>query len=598
MYINRLAVHHSLFGKHILAPAMSAWSNILTSQMIPETPKSSIPTNPSLLSGAAASSAELLATKSCIAAIDMDCFYAQCEELRRPELKGKPVGVQQKNLVITSNYAARAFGIKKGDSLQVVREKCPDITICNGEDLTFYGQISQQVFDVASRFSAKVEKLGLDEVFVEMTEQVDERLTDGKFEEGSIPIPVQGAVYPETADLDKFSTVEAMCWKRLHVASQLCQEIREAISREVGLTSSAGVSVSKLLAKLVASWKKPAMQTIFIPIKSCLSNLLPDTLAIQKIPGIGFASTQRCNVLGIHTIKDLVSSAESVDSQSPLLSAFDASTIKTMRLLCLGVDRSSVKASGAPKSCSAQDSFWQKPLCTISDVKLALELLAKKLLCKVRSIEQSFGFRPIPTLSLSLRHVSQEPRAERRQIQLGSFKVGNPKCKVEAKGSDPSAKAGTSGDTLIDTFHAADSKGDLEVTLSESDQVLSQQLADRAFVIFQKIVPTEAAFSLHILNLQINFSESVRGQQSLNFCSKDLKETNKQTKSCNPSVTTVDLEIEEENNTEIPALANLLAMGFHVDRAKRALQESSSLDEAVELLIKKPRIESELVELD
>lgn len=176
--------------------------------------------------------------------------------------------------------------------------------------------------------------------------------------------------------------------------------------------------------------------------------------------------------------------------------------------------------------------------------------------------------------------------------------MGNPKCKVEAKGSDPSAKAGTSGDTLIDTFHAADSKGDLEVTLSESDQVLSQQLADRAFVIFQKIVPTEAAFSIHILNLQINFSESVRGQQSLNFCSKDLKETNKQTKSCNPSVTTVDLEIEEENNTEIPALANLLAMGFHVDRAKRALQESSSLDEAVELLIKKPRIESELVELD
>ena len=113
----------------------------------------------------------------------MDCFYAQCEELRQPELKGKPVGVQQKMLVITSNYAARAFGIKKGDSLQLVREKCPEITICNGEDLTFYGQVSQQVFDVASRFSSKVEKLGLDEVFLDVTEKVDERLramADGK----------------------------------------------------------------------------------------------------------------------------------------------------------------------------------------------------------------------------------------------------------------------------------------------------------------------------------------------------------------------------------------------------------------------------------
>ena len=557
--------------------------------------------NPTKPPGSTASSAELLETKSCICAIDMDCFYAQCEELRRPELKGKPVGVQQKMLVITSHYAARAFGIKKGDSLQVVREKCPEITICNGEDLTFYGQISQQVFDVASRFSAKVEKLGLDEVFVDMTEQVNERLTHGKFDEG--PIPVQGAVYPETPDFENFSTVEAMCWKRLHFASELCQEIREAILREVGLTSSAGVSVSKLLAKLVASWKKPAMQTIFIPTKSCLSSLLPDTLAIQKIPGIGFASTQRCNVLGIHTIGDLVSSAESVNSQSPLLSAFDASTIKTMRLLCLGVDRSSVKASGAPKSCSAQDSFWQKPLSTISDVKLALELLAKKLLCKVRSIEQNVGFRPVPTLSLSLRHAGREsePRGERRQIQLGSFKVGNPNCKVEPKGRLSAPGTSDTLDTLPDTDNK-DFKTGEEVTLSASDQLLSQQLADRAFGIFQKLVPTEA-FSLHILNLQINFSESVRGQQSLSFCSsKDLKETNKPKKSTvNPSVTTVDLEIEEEGNgnTEISALANLLAMGFQVDRAKRALQESSSVDEAIELLIKKPRsVQSELVELD
>lgn len=31
-----------------------------------------------------------------VLAVDCDCFYAQCEELRRPELKGKPIGVQQK----------------------------------------------------------------------------------------------------------------------------------------------------------------------------------------------------------------------------------------------------------------------------------------------------------------------------------------------------------------------------------------------------------------------------------------------------------------------------------------------------------------------
>ena len=46
-----------------------------------------------------------------VASVDLDCFYAQCEELRHPELKGKPVGVQQKLLVVTSNYEARKVQI-------------------------------------------------------------------------------------------------------------------------------------------------------------------------------------------------------------------------------------------------------------------------------------------------------------------------------------------------------------------------------------------------------------------------------------------------------------------------------------------------------
>ena len=580
---------------------MSAWRNILTSQMIPETASSH----------SASAAQELLETMSCIAAIDMDCFYAQCEELRRPELKGKPVGVQQKNLVITSNYAARAFGIQKGDSLQTVREKCPEITICNGEDLTFYGQVSQQFFDVASRFSSKVEKLGLDEVFVDITDQIDERLR------GPMPdVPMRCAVYPETeADVTKlnFDSTEIQCWKRLQVASLICYEIREAIQSEVGLTSSAGVSVSKLLAKMVASWKKPSQQTVFVPTASRLSSLLPNTLGIQKIPGIGFSSTQRCNALDIHNIGEFVSAADAsiADRKHSLLTAFDLGTIKTMRWLCLGIDKSSIKASGAPKSCSVQDSFWQNPLRSFSSVKASLELLAKKLLSKVRSVEQNFGFRPVPTMSLTLRHAGDEPRRESRQMQLGSFKVGNPHSKV-FKGGNMSKT-----DALPEMGTGCENGKDEPETLSVNDQLLSQQLAERAFGLFQKLVPTES-FSLHILNIQINFSESVRGQQSLSFSS------------FKPVVgPVVDLDAETAEPTGQPAasqagrsetaaeaLTSLVAMGFQVDRAKRALEASnSSVTGAIEQLLcdkcdtKRPRtrnsvesVESvepvELVEVD
>ena len=45
--------------------------------------------------------------------VDVDCFYAQVEELRNPTLKGKPLAVTQKYLCVTTNYAARARGLPR-----------------------------------------------------------------------------------------------------------------------------------------------------------------------------------------------------------------------------------------------------------------------------------------------------------------------------------------------------------------------------------------------------------------------------------------------------------------------------------------------------
>ena len=40
--------------------------------------------------------------------IDIDCFYAQVEMVSDPSLVSKPLGIQQKNIVVTCNYVARA----------------------------------------------------------------------------------------------------------------------------------------------------------------------------------------------------------------------------------------------------------------------------------------------------------------------------------------------------------------------------------------------------------------------------------------------------------------------------------------------------------
>ena len=175
-------------------------------------------------------------------------------------------------------------------------------------------------------------------------------------------------------------------------------------------------------------------------------------------------------------------------------------------------------------------------------------------------------------------------------MQLGSFKVGNPNCKgnISSPKGDPLP---TEGEMKTDK--------DAAETLSVNDQLLSQQLAERAFGLFQKLVPNEP-FSLHILNIQVGFSETVPGQQSLSF--KPQPQRHEASGQVSPPAAlpaalppVVDLEREERQGGQggqgagnsapetletlesfeafETSLGSLVAMGFQVDRAKRALQK-------------------------
>ena len=62
--------------------------------------------------------------------VDLDYFFAQCEELRNPTLKEKPVVVgmysgrtEESGAVSTSNYVARKYGVKSGMPLFLAKRK-------------------------------------------------------------------------------------------------------------------------------------------------------------------------------------------------------------------------------------------------------------------------------------------------------------------------------------------------------------------------------------------------------------------------------------------------------------------------------------------
>ena len=69
-------------------------------------------------------------SKRIILHVDFDYFYAQCEEVRKPDLRTKPVAVcmfsdrgGDSGAIATANYTAREFGVKSGLSIQLAKQK-------------------------------------------------------------------------------------------------------------------------------------------------------------------------------------------------------------------------------------------------------------------------------------------------------------------------------------------------------------------------------------------------------------------------------------------------------------------------------------------
>ena len=103
--------------------------------------------------------------------IDMDCFYAQVEMIENPQLCLRPLGIQQKTILATTNYVARQRGVGKMDRITRARQVCPDIVIIKGENLTKFRAASERVFALLKETlpGVPIQRLGLDEFFLDVT---------------------------------------------------------------------------------------------------------------------------------------------------------------------------------------------------------------------------------------------------------------------------------------------------------------------------------------------------------------------------------------------------------------------------------------------
>ncbi|XP_066458597.1 DNA polymerase iota [Eleutherodactylus coqui] len=313
--------------------------------------------------------------------LDMDCFYAQVEMIRNPELKEKPLGVQQKSFVITCNYAARKLGVGKCMPVREAKERCPQLILICGEDLTHYREMSYKITELLGEFSPQVERLGFDENFIDITELVDQRLRDPQCDRS---LEVSGHVYND-------QVVDPSDWthQRLIVGSHVAADIRAAVHTRLGMTGCAGIASNKLLCKLVSGTFKPNQQTVLFP-ESC-SHLINSLNHVHKIPGIGHKTAQRLEALGLSSLSALQSCPITV-----LEKELGAVVAQRIQMLSRGEDNSPVTPSGPPQSISEEDSF--RNCCTVSNVKAKLEELLRLLLNRL-----STDGRIAHTLRLTIR---------------------------------------------------------------------------------------------------------------------------------------------------------------------------------------------------
>ena len=206
--------------------------------------------------------------------VDFDYFYAQCEEIRNPELRSKPVAIcifsdrgEDSGAIATANYKAREYGVKSGIPIKFAKNRLSDQkdAVFIPADFDYYSQISSDGMKIIESFGDIFEYVGRDEAYLDVTIK-----TRNNFENAG------------------------------HLAQQLKNEIRKKLK----MTCSVGVSPNKLLSKIASDFKKPDGLTIIKPEQ--ISEFL-SPLTIRNIPGIGKKTELILSEMNCKIIKDLLS---------------------------------------------------------------------------------------------------------------------------------------------------------------------------------------------------------------------------------------------------------------------------------------------------
>ncbi len=204
--------------------------------------------------------------------LDLDAFFCAVEEQHDPTLKGRPFAVggqpDQRGVVASCSYAARAFGIHSAMPMARAVKLCPQLVIVPSH-YRAYQETSRRVMQLLHNLTPLVEQISIDEAFLDVSD---------------LPEP----------------------------AAVIARNLQASINRALGLPCSIGVASNKLVAKIANNIGKASANTRAGNTPNAIKIVPPgqeaaflSPLPVKELWGVGPKTGQKLADLGLKTIGDV-----------------------------------------------------------------------------------------------------------------------------------------------------------------------------------------------------------------------------------------------------------------------------------------------------
>ena len=276
------------------------------------------------------------------ALVDCNNFYASCERVFRPDLRGKPIVVLSNNdgNIIARSKEAKALGIAMGEPYFKAKPLLKKYNVqVFSSNYTLYGDMSRRVMDVLQQVEPDLEIYSIDEAFIS--------LPGGK------------------------------CFNRIRRG----RYIRAVVQQYTGIPVSIGFASTKTLAKLAnrIAKKESLHKGVFDLTDHDDIDKLLATIKVEDIWGIGRQHTKKLNTQKIVTARDLKYADDGWIRKH--LTVTGLRTVWELRgIPCVSLDK-----APAPKKGIITSKSFGRPVTSIKELSEAVTTYISRAAEKLRS---------------------------------------------------------------------------------------------------------------------------------------------------------------------------------------------------------------------